>query len=111
MWLEKANYPVTMMAGLLHIARSGYYKWIKQTNGGTVKPTSPRARERAWIAKLVLQDFRALVDAPMEPDRFHAQLARLGVNVSLWLVRKIMAALGLVAVQPRASKHNHYPSV
>jgi transposase InsO family protein len=110
MWQEKANYPVAMMARLLKVARSGYYKWVKVTNGGTVSKTrSPRARERAWIAKLVLQAFRS---AKMRHGarRIRAQLARLGVGASLWLVRKIMAELGLVAVQPRAAKRTTIPA-
>jgi transposase InsO family protein len=107
---EKANYPVVMMARLLNVARSGYYKWAKATGGGAApKPRSPRARERAWIAKLVLQDFRS---SKMRHGarRIRAQLARLGVNASLWLVRKIMAELGLTAVQPRASKRTTIPA-
>jgi transposase InsO family protein len=110
MWQEKANYPVTMMARLLKIARSGYYKWAKQTGGRQARRSrSPRARERAWISKLVLQDFRS---SKMRHGarRVRAQLAKLGVAVSLWLVRKIMAELGLVAVQPRASKRTTIPA-
>ncbi|MDR1394465.1 MAG: IS3 family transposase [Bifidobacteriaceae bacterium] len=98
------------MARLLNIVRSGYYKWVKQTGGGTARrPGSPRARERAWTAKLVLQAFRS---SKMRHGarRIRAQLANLGVRVSLWLVRKIMAELGLVAVQPRASKRTTIPA-
>ncbi|MDR1295158.1 MAG: IS3 family transposase [Bifidobacteriaceae bacterium] len=110
MWQEKANFPITMMARLMGVARSGYYKWVKQTGGDlTRKARSVRARERVWITKLILQDFRS---AKMRHGarRVRAQLAKLGVGVSLWLVRKIMAELGLVAVQPRASKRTTIPA-
>lgn len=99
-----------MMARLLNVARSGYYNWVKLTGGGaTRRPRSPRARERAWIAKLVLQDFR-FSKMRHGARRVRAQLAKLGVKVSLWLIRKIMADLGLVAVQPRASKRTTIPA-
>jgi transposase InsO family protein len=110
MWQEKANYPIMMMARLLGVARSGYYKWAKQTGGGAApKLRSARARERAWVARLILQDFRS---SKMRHGarRIRARLAKLGVVASLWLVRKIMAELGLVAVQPRASKRTTIPA-
>lgn len=110
MWREKANYPVTMMARLLEIARSGYYKWVKTTGGAPRgRVASPRARWRRWVTKLVLQAFHT---SKMRHGarRIQAQLTRLGVKVSLWLIRKIMAEFGLVAVQPHTSKRTTIPA-
>jgi transposase InsO family protein len=110
MWQEKANYPIVMMARCLRVARSGYYKWVEATGGaGHRRLASPRAREHAWVSKLVLQAFHA---SKMRHGarRIRARLAQLGVEVSLWLVGKIMRELGLVAVQPHTSTKTTIPA-
>jgi hypothetical protein len=51
---KKAAFPVMMMARLLEVARSGFYKWLKarQTAGpGSVPRKGARAGCRAWLTK------------------------------------------------------------
>ena len=109
---KRAAFPVVMMARLLEVARSGFYKWLKTRRA--VGPGRPmvkgvRARRRAWLAKLVLQAHRA-AKGRYGARRIHAVLLRLGEEVSLGLVGKIMRELGLKGAQPHASKRTTIPA-
>jgi len=107
MWRERAKYPVLMMARLLELSRSGFYAWVKQ--GQPEGSPGPRARRRADLAKRI-KDLWLESEGRHGARRLRAQLAGKGIEVSLWLVRKLMSQLGIEGVQPRASKRTTIPA-
>jgi transposase InsO family protein len=104
MWEEKANYPVTMMARLLKIARSGYYRWVKRKDAAPCAGAGRRAALKAEVKRVWLASHKRY-----GARRVHAELAAKGQAVSLWLVRKLMRELGIEGVQPRRSRRTTVP--
>jgi transposase InsO family protein len=99
--VEKANFPITFMCELLHVARSSYYEW----RGRTETPTESRRRELAGLIRRVFDDSRQTFGC----RRVAAQLNREGHECSVGLVADLMRELGLKAVQPRAYKVTTVP--
>ncbi|MDR2253443.1 MAG: IS3 family transposase, partial [Bifidobacteriaceae bacterium] len=128
---EKANFPITMMAGLLGVARAGFYAWRKAGRpvpkaeapppvprgaAGRTKPdpSAPRPPAaapgaawplvRAWLKEWVLWVWHTS-KGRYGARRIKAALAaEPGAGVSLWLVGRLMRELGVAGVQPNASK-------
>jgi transposase InsO family protein len=127
---EKADFPISLMAGLLGVARAGFYAWRKAGRPAPKAPpppaavsgrTSPRpdpacpkpppapsgaawAVTRAWLKDWVWHVWN-VSKGRYGARRVRAQLlAAPGVSVSLWLVGKLMRELGIAGAQPRASK-------
>ena len=98
---EKATYPVVMMARVLGLARQGYYQWRAAQGRG----------EPAWRDKLAETVLRLWEESKHRHGarRVRASLAAEGIHVSVWLVWKIMAELGICGVQPRTSKKTTIP--
>lgn len=90
---EKANYPIVKMCRWAQVSKSGFYEWRG-------RPASATAERRAVLAAAISRIF-AESDSTYGYRRVHDQLVRDGVEVGPELVRKIMAAEGLVACQPR----------
>ena len=101
---EKAFFPIVFMCRVLGIGRAGYYAWLNRR--GT---PGPQKQRRTGLAERI----KELFDESNQTSgarRIQAALAEEGHHVSLWLVGKLMADQGLVAVQPRASKRTTIPS-
>ena len=75
------------------ISKSGYYAWRN-------RPKSSTTRRREDLTAIIVKFFDES-EQTYGYRRIHAELARSGVKVSLDMVRRIMAAAGLVACQPR----------
>ena len=96
---EKANYPVVMMARLLGVARQGFYAWLKHRDDAP----KPSVARRAGLAGQITEAWQKSQHRH-GGRRIRADLAKQGVSVSLWLVRKIMTDLGIEGIQPRKPK-------
>lgn len=104
---EEGAFPITVMARLLGVERTGYYAWRNQLGTGP-DPDSRRGRRQVvadrvyalWMASKKIYGIR----------RIHADLAGEGIRVSLGLVAVIMRELGIAGVQPRATKRTTVPA-
>ena len=83
-------------------SKSGYYAWRN-------RPESSTARRREDLTAIIVKFFDES-EQTYGYRRIHAELARSGVKVSLDMVRKIMAAAGLVACQPRKQAKTTVPA-
>ena len=96
--VQRCTYPVALMCQWLSVSRSGFYDWRS-------RPTSATAARRAELAALVAHVFDAS-DQTYGYRRVHAELRRSDVQIGSELVRQLMGDLGLVACQPRPSRHS-----
>lgn len=94
MEVEKASYPIAMMARLLHVSRSGFYDWLKRP-----EPQDPWFGLRAKIEKLWLDS-----DKVFGARQIHSKLVADDSNATLYRVRKCMNELGIAGCQPMSSK-------
>jgi transposase InsO family protein len=101
---EKVNYPVVMMARLLNIARQGFYAWVKHRDD----QPKPSVVRRVSLADQIMKAWQKS-KRRHGGRRIRADLAKRGVVVSLWLVRKIMTDLGIEGIQPRKPKKTTIP--
>ena len=99
MWAERGRYPVSMMARLLGVSRSGYYSWLGA--GGHLDP---------------LAGLKDVVAALWEGSggafgwrRVHAELPPEWSGASGYSVLKSMRELGLRGFRPRSSKRTTVP--
>ena len=84
---EKAAYPVTILCGVLHIARSGYYAWARR--GVSARATADKALSDQIT--LIHERSRHTYGAP----RVHAALRASGVRCGSRRVARLMRAAGL----------------
>ena len=96
---EGANYPVAMMARLLHVSRSGSCDWLKRP-----RPKGPWCGLRAKIEHLWLES-----DKVFGARQIHSKLPAGDKGVTLYRVRKCMEELGISGCQPRSSKRTTIP--
>jgi putative transposase len=94
MFVEKAYFSVSMMAGLLGVSRSGYYAWEQRQAG----PPSATVRRRGELAVVITHLFTAF-EHTYGYRRIHRELRRSGTQVDDELVRQIMREEGLTPVQ------------
>ena len=90
---EEGNYPIQSMCRWVKVSKSGYYAWRN-------RPESSTTRRGEDLTAIIVKFFDES-EQTYGYRRIHAELARSGVKVSLDMVRRIMAAAGLVACQPR----------
>lgn len=96
---EKANYPVTMMARVLKVSRSGFYSWLSKG-----EPDDPWARLRAEVERVWLESdrtFGARFVLAFLPDGF--------AGTTLYRVRKCMKELGIRGIAPNSKKRTTIP--
>ena len=91
---EEGGYPVSMMARLLHVSRSGYYSWKKRPRGDKWAQAREDVR-RAW----------------MESDRrFGCRLVHWRLpHLTLYRVRALMREMGIRGVTPNSKKRTTIP--
>lgn len=99
MLAEEGNHKVEMMAGVLGVSPSGFYRF-KAALGAD---PSPRMLRRQALARRVREVF-VLHKGLYGARRVHAQLQDEGHDVSYWLVRALMREQGLRGRQPRSYK-------
>lgn len=108
---EEGAFPVTLMARVLHVSRSGYYAFkTRRTACGDDPRPGSRAARRARLTVRI----RHHGDASRGRHgarRIQADLADVdGEQVSLWLIRRIMKALHITGVRPRAGTRTTIPA-
>ncbi len=98
---ERANYPVTILCRVLHIARSGYYAWTRR--GVSARATADQA----------LIDQIALIHARSRhtygTPRVHAALRASGVRCGSRRVARLMRAAGLAGCHRRRRTRTTVP--
>ena len=97
MLVERANFPVKMMARLLGVSRSGFYDWLKRP-----------PREDAWAA--ARDEVARLWEASDGRMGIRSIRASMGLSLTFYRVRKLMGELGLRGAQPRARRVTTIPS-
>ena len=90
---EEGNYPVRSMCRWAKVSKSGYYAWRNRPKSSTTR----RREDLTAIIKVIFAESEQTYGY----RRIHAELARNRTRVSRDTVRKIMAAEGLIACQPR----------
>jgi len=93
---EKANFPVTRMADLLAVSRSGYYAWAERLDA----QPGPLALRRAGLA-VQIKEFHDKSDGVNGSPRILADLREAGEVVSRKTVAKIMREQGIRGISPR----------
>lgn len=99
MMAEKAHYPVDMMARLLGVSRSGFYSWARR--GEPEDPWGPLREQLASIWEESGRSFGARMLLAKLPAGFE--------GVTLYRVRKEMAALGISGCQPNSKRVTTVP--
>jgi len=96
---EKAHYPVTMMARVLKVSRSGFYSWLARG-----EPDDPWAGPREAVRRVWLESDRTF------GARFvRAFLPAEFAGATLYRVRKLMRELGIRGVAPNTKKRTTVP--
>ena len=94
---EKADYPISRMAELLGVARSGFYDWAHREQA----PPTPAQQRRAALTEKIVE-FHAASDHVYGSPRILADLREAGDVVSAKTVAKLMRVNGIVGISPRA---------
>lgn len=93
---EKANYAITRMARLLHVARAGYYAWHARQR----EAPGPRAARREVVDAAVRRVFAASDEVYGAP-RVQAELASEGMRLNVKTVADSMRRQSLEGISPR----------
>ena len=94
--------PIQSMCRWVKVSKSGYYAWRN-------RPESSTTQRREDLTAIIVKFFDES-EQTYGYRRIHAEPARSGVKVSLGMVRKIMAAAGLVACQLRKQAKTTVPA-
>lgn len=96
---ERANFPVTMMARLLAVSRSGFHSWLSKGPGPDPWARLRSCAERTWIDSGRRFGARSILHTlPPESD-----------GTTLYRVRKCMREPGIRGVRPNAGKRTAIP--
>lgn len=90
------RWPISLQCRTLGVTRSGFYAWLD-------RPPSPRIQEDAALARLIRQIFD-LYNGVYGSPRITYEVRALGHRVSENRVARLMAHMGLRAVQTKAFK-------
>lgn len=93
---EKANFKVNMMCNVLKVSKSAYYAWRKG------KPDNRRADGRESLKSEIMRRFKESKGV-MGGWSIWTTMINDGYKLSLWLMRKLMAELGIKAT-PKKKK-------
>jgi transposase InsO family protein len=94
MKVEKANFPVIMMARVLEVSASGFYAWLKRS-----RPVDPWCELRHDIEQLWIDS-----DKVFGARSIHKLVSNNNHKATLYRIRKCMKELGISGCQPRSSK-------
>jgi putative transposase len=102
---EKADYSVSMMARVLGVSRSGFYRWLKAGGSGE-DPRGPlkEAITETWDASERRFGFRKAW-SKLTGDPKYGRLA----GTTPCRVRKCMSKLGIRGIRPNASRRTTVP--
>lgn len=96
---EKGNYPISMMARMLKVSRSGFYSWLAKG-----EPEDPWAELREAVWRVWLESDRTF------GARFVlAFLQEKFAGTTLYRVRKCMRELGIRGIAPNSKKRTTIP--
>jgi hypothetical protein len=93
---EKANYPVTLMARVLKVSRSGFYEWLKRESDTDLWAALSLKIETLWLDSDKVFGARTIHTLLLGDDDFD--------DVTLYRVRVIMRTLGIFGIQPTAQR-------
>lgn len=102
MYAEKANFKVTMMARLLEVSRSGYYDWQARLLNPQSDPWAALKEQIGMLWEKSKHRYGC--------RRIYADLIGLGVDVTIYRVRKCLRKMGICGIQPHAKKKTTIPS-
>lgn len=108
---EEGTFPINLMARLLGVAGSGYYRWRKaraENPEGTPSPGS-RAERRMLLEGRIAYHHGASGGAH-GIRRIQADLAAEGITASLSLIGSIMRDLGIQGAMPRTRVRTTVPA-
>lgn len=95
------TYAIDRMARLLEVSRAGFYRWREHEDGRVM---TGRARlRRDQVDAMIVAAHKGSKGVYGSP-RIHAELAELGVAVSVNTVAARMKALGVQGISPRTFK-------
>ena len=90
---HQADFPVSVMAEVLRVSRSGFYAWL-------TRPPSARARRDAEVVEAIRVSHTAS-DGLYGALRIHADLRDEGICVGKKRVARLMKAIGITGVSRR----------
>src|SRR5512139_2423019 len=90
------KYCIALMCGILHVSKSGYYRWLKQ------KP-SKRAQEEGRL-EVEIKAAHKRTRETYGPERLQHELKDQGVSVGICRIRRIRKKLGIWCKQRRKFK-------
>ena len=94
---EKMHYPVSLMARVLSVSRTGFYAWEK-------RETSPRQRQDEQLKVRIAEVHSASYGTYGSP-RIHAELSdTYGINIGRKRVARLMRELGIEGVSKRKKR-------
>ena len=102
MKVERAHFPVTMMARVLKVSTSGFYSWLKRDSDQDQYQDIKTRVEEIWLDSDKVFGQRTIHIEICKEEGFE--------NTTLYRVRKCMQELGIYGIQPRSSKRTTIPS-
>jgi putative transposase len=94
---EKTHHPVSRLAGVLDVSRTGYHAWEK-------RPVSSRRKEDEQL-KVRISEIHAASFGIYGAPRIHAELAdAYGINIGKKRVARLMRELGIQGVSRRGKR-------
>lgn len=102
---EHKDYSIEKMCRIIHVSRSGYYKWCKRDE-------SPRKKQDGYLKEKIIAIYIKYKKRYGSP-RIHDELRDMGIRCSKKRVERLMRELGIRARHKRQfrvttnSKHNH----
>ena len=106
MLAERANYDVKMMACVLRVSRSGFYRWLKSNPDGADPWAALReAILEVWEGSRRRFGFRKVHAKLVGDDRWSGEFG----SVTRYRVRKCMSELGIRGKCPNASRTTTVP--
>ena len=96
MFEHREEWPITVMAPVLHVSPSGYYSWRD-------KPNSPRHDQDAKYQLVIRKIFDESHQTYGSP-RIHQEMLLMGYRVGKKRIERLMREMGIAAVHTRKKK-------
>ncbi len=95
-----SDYSIALMCRVLHVSRSGYYRWLNRAE----TPREQRRREMTVRIKETFEEFEATYGAP----RLAKELTELGYSCCINYVAKIMSEEGIKARNGKGFNYSNH---